>query len=166
MVSTIFDANCWCERVDEEVGGQGGRATNAFSKAELLGQIVLDDEGHIKHQYCAARRGFGEKLFDLVFEAYALRGKVLIAPRNRDPALTRALRTVGVPNGEHAYFHAANTVGAEYLVSEDIDFFDPTLKRANAQAKARAKQRRNGCACRLARNMGCEVYCIDGYLAA
>lgn len=148
-MSTVFDANCWCERVDEELGGAGGRATGAFSKAEATGKIVLDDDGFIKHQYCAARRGFGEKLFDQVFEAYALRGKILISPKGRDPALTRSLRAIGVPRGEQPYFHAAKNVSAQYLVSEDIDFFDPTLKRSSVQAKARAKQQRNGCVCRL-----------------
>lgn len=166
MVSTVFDANCWCERVDEEISSVTGRATAAFSKAEINGNIVLDEGGMIKHQYCAARRGFGERLFDQVFEIYALRGKVLISPSTRDPMLTRSLRTIGVPGGEHPYFHAANNVKAAFLVSEDIDFFDPNLKMASVKAKQRAKQRRNGCACKLARKIGCEIYCIEGFLAA
>lgn len=166
MVSTVFDANCWCERVDEEVSGNGGRASDAFLKAAHLGYIVLDEDGVIKHQYCAARRGFGERLFDQIFEAYALRGKIRISPCGRDSKLTRSLREIGVPKGEHAYFHAANNCEAKFLVSEDIDFFDPKLKKAETGAKKKAKQRRNGCGCKLARGFGCEVYCIDGYLAA
>ena len=167
MVKTVFDANCWCERVDEETKKESGRATLAFEKAEADGKIVLDDEGYIKHQYCAARRGFGEKLFDIMFEAYSLRGRILISPKSKNQALGKALRDLGVPRSEHPYFHAANNVEAQFIVSEDIDFFDPSQKQGTAKAKAKAKTQRKGCVCKFARkSLGCEVICLEGYVAA
>lgn len=167
MVNVVLDANCWCARVDETLLGAAGPGTGAFEKAYQIGKVVIDDGGHIKQQYTESRRGFGEQLFNIFFEDGVLSGKIHLVPSGGSGNLRRRLLAAGLPRKELPYFYAAAASKAGYIVSNDIDFFDPTLKRANEAAKARAKARRNGCVCRLARDeIGCEIYCMDGFLAA
>lgn len=167
MVATVLDANCWCARVDELLAGNVGVATQAFSKAQHQGKIVFDDEGHIKQQYIDARKGFGEQLFNVFFEEAVLSGTVKIVSSASDQKIRNSLIASGLPRKELHYFYAAHASSASYIVSEDIDFFDPKLKTAKEPAKTRAKTSRKGCICKLVRKLiGAEIYCLNGYLNA
>jgi hypothetical protein len=167
MVATVLDANCWCARVDEVLSDTSGIAIKAFEKAQALGKIVFDNDGHIRQQYIDARKGFGEQLFNAFFEQAVLRGTVQIVANVGNQQLRKQLIASGLPRKELHYFQAADTAKAAFIVSEDIDFFDPKLKRANESAKRRAKSARTGCICKLSRTMiGAEIYCLNGYLGA
>jgi hypothetical protein len=51
-----------------------------------------------------------------------------------------------------AYVAVANATTRRYIVTEDIDFFDPTQKCANNETKERIKNERSGPVCTYLRN--------------
>ena len=71
----------------------------------------------------------------------------------------KKLRTrLGFPKNDLVYIAVANVTQTKYLVTDDIDFFDPTLKRAEQPAKRRARDERRGAVCRYLRErMGVTV---------
>lgn len=167
MVNTVLDANCWCARIDELMRGNDGLGVRAYSKAESIGKIVFDNDGHIRQQYIDARKGFGEQIFNIFFEEAVLKGKIEMVPSGGNATLRNHLILAGLPRKELHYFQAAHSANAAYIVSEDIDFFEPKLKAASERSKARAKANRTGCICKLARKLiGAEIFCLDDYVNA
>lgn len=61
--------------------------------------------------------------------------------------------TYGLPrkSRDMEYIKCANVTVVKYIVSEDMDFYDPRLKRANGKAKQRARDLRKGRLCRFLR---------------
>lgn len=158
---SVFDANCWSSYVDEELSGSAGLASAAFEKAKSLGRILFDGGGLMRQQYLQVKRGFGEDLFEAFFEAGVLSGKVRLVAAAADQQLRQCLLGLGVPQGEHIYFRTAKSGDAKHIISEDIDFFDPTLKQRGEAEKSNARLNSSGCVCKeFRKNHGILIFCI------
>jgi hypothetical protein len=58
----------------------------------------------------------------------------------------------GMPKGyDLVYVGVSNVTVTRYIVTEDIDFFDPCLKKANQATKNTAKEKRDGPICKYLR---------------
>ncbi|MBI1956741.1 MAG: hypothetical protein HYS38_10135 [Acidobacteria bacterium] len=57
------------------------------------------------------------------------------------------------PSGyDRVYIGVANVTQTRYIVSGDMDFYDPKLKQANENAKSRARDARCGAVCQYLKN--------------
>ena len=82
--------------------------------------------------------------------------KPFIAEQHKRELLTK----LGFPKRGYdlTYVAVANVTQKRYIVTEDIDFFDPTKKHAENQTKEKIKRERSGPVCRyLRREMGIVV---------
>ena len=168
MVSNVvIDANCWSAYVDESVRGDTkGLAISTYETASKLGAIIFDSGLLIRQQYVQGKRGIGEQLFETFFERGVLSGTVRLVAVNPSKDVFKHLQTLGVPRKEHIYFHTACAGGASHLVSEDIDFFDPTLKGKSALHTRRAKKKGKGRVCReFSKTKGITICCMETFVA-
>lgn len=166
---SVIDANCWSAYVDEAASGNPGRATDTYKRAQTLGAVLLDEGQLIRQQYLNVRQGFGEAWFNAFFEDGVVRGKVKLVSASGNRDFVKSLKGLGVPASEFIYFKVAISGGATYIISEDIDFFEPSLKKAGHKAEAKrtmVKMRATGCVCRYFKNgHGIQIKCMDAFLA-
>ncbi len=68
-----------------------------------------------------------------------------------DPELRKVLRLKGLPSAgrDHHYILCAKEYAPHYLLTEDIDFFDPRSKKASVHEKKRVMEDREGQLCRF-----------------
>lgn len=76
-------------------------------------------------------------------------------------ACKRQLSGFGLPQKDHKWVRLSIGCGGRKLVTEDIDFFDPTKKSAKAHVKQQLRDSRSGpCAKGLRKDFGVDVMCL------
>lgn len=71
------------------------------------------------------------------------------------------LVALGIPDKDHKWIRLAAVTAHKKLVTEDIDFFDPSQKIASHAAKEKLKESRSGsCARSLRKDYGIDVMCL------
>jgi hypothetical protein len=113
--------------------------------------FALDAGGKIQHQWlagCGSKAGgpFCEWFLQSVKEG-RIRPVVPSLPEEHRKQLRIAL---GFPPGqfEETYIGVANVTATRYILTEDMDFFEPKHKNADAHAKCRSRDERQGGVCR------------------
>ncbi len=161
----VIDANCWKSYAEETLAMEPGLGTVTFERAKEAGKVILDDGGHIRQQYFECMRG-QEGLLAILIETLTTEGKLRLVV----PAPAREIRvtmnTLGVPTTEWMYFRCAVVALPSYIVSNDIDFFNPKLKLANAKAHVACKQNPNAPVCKAMRKThGVQVLWMEAFAA-
>lgn len=114
--------------------------------------FAIDEGGKIRQQWldtcCGNRKQspFWEWFFQGLKEGYIKKVAADLKVQHK-----KFLRTkCGFPDDRYelTYIEVANLTSTRYVISEDIHFFEPKLKRAKATVKLKAKQSRKGCVCR------------------
>ena len=100
--------------------------------------LFLDDEGHIEHEWGEV---VGREWFEAWYADILRDGKAQLIQVSTYPEIRKRLLTLGFPKtgGDIWYVRTAKTVsercGNSYLITEDMDFFDPKRKRDQARKK-------------------------------
>lgn len=131
----VIDANCWRLYIDEQLAVATGIGHLLFESEDVSNLILFDEGLQIRHQYSSLKVPYSEELFDLWFEKQTLSGQVQLISIKGRANLLDELKKLGVPKGEHVYFRVAVHGQADYLISLDVDFYDPSLKLAGEKKK-------------------------------
>ncbi len=95
-----------------------------------------------------------------------LKGGVDIINLKGQNNLYDELMVFGIPKGEHVYFRVAVHGKAQFLVSIDIDFFDPTKKKAREEEKRKFVLAGKGPVCRHMKRGHSVVVCCPELFTA
>ncbi|MGD1155606.1 MAG: hypothetical protein ABSA41_07225 [Terriglobia bacterium] len=134
------------------VKGMQNEASRLIADIETTYGFVIDRGGRIQTEWLSTCSGpvFGEWFLKLMHD-----GKICYVDASINQCDKKHITIrCGLPKSSKdiVYIATANVTTIRYIVAEDPDFFDPKIKAlANAIAKERAKQARNGCVCRYLR---------------
>lgn len=162
----VFDANCWCEYVTETLYGAPGVGCKIFEiAAESAGGILMDDGGIARQQYISMKRPYAEELYNVWAEAGTTKGWLKLIDLSGKDAMHKPLKALGLPKSEHIFFRIAVHGAANYIISLDIDFFDPTKKKADSKSKQKAMASGLGPVCKaMKKSYGISICCPAKYL--
>lgn len=138
------------------VDGPATRAVNFILQDAVM---ALDCGDRIRTEWLAAAShahsalNLADWLADRLHDGAA---RLYLVPN--DNHLKKALRQLGLHNMDRFYVLTASAAMALVLASDDIDFYDPTLKNARHEKKERVKGNRQGVVCNwLRKNLRVEV---------
>lgn len=165
-MTNVVDANCWYDYVSEDLAKTIGIGTAVFKRAEATGGFLLDAEGIIQQQYIDAQKPYAQQLFESWLERVVLMGALRLVELVGRDNLYKELSSLGLPKKEHVYFKVAVHGRGTFLVSRDIDFFDPSLKKEGGRKRAAALAKANGPICKHMKKVhGVTVCCPDAFVA-
>ncbi len=109
--------------------------------------FVVDEGGKIKHEWLETCQG--PFLKEWYFQQIKVGVIRFVRPAIGNRHKKALIQGHGFPRRgfDLAYVAVANVTEVRYIVTEDMDFFDPSLKPADAATKLRAKKKRNGPVC-------------------
>lgn len=164
-MSNVVDANCFSDYVDEFVAKAPATGTELFTRVLKYGGVLLDDEGRIRQQYIDMKKPYAQELFNAWFERTVLAGALRLVKIAGKTNLFKEFSDLGVPKSEHVYFRVAVHGGAAFLVSKDVDFFDPAKKGVNAEKRQQILMKADGPVCKHVKKVhGVAICCPDAYL--
>lgn len=152
-----LDANAINTFQKERFGGQAGPAHAAIDIIFQSDCVALDDGGLCQQEWerCA---GGAEPLAikDWVADQM-IYGKIRLY-RLCPNTIHKELIRLGLPKDDHKWVRLAIGCGGRIIISDDVDFFDPTKKRATAKVKNRIKDAGKGpCSKKLQKNFQVEI---------
>lgn len=160
-MSFVVDANAIHAFQEERVAETEGIAVSAVSAILEKSHIALDKEEICYQEWIGCAGGkFPFALSDWVSDQLISGGIVLygLAPNTCRKRLTQ----LGIPQKDHKWVRLAVGSGGFRLVTNDVDFFDPTKKKAPANVKAKIKDNRSGeCAKALKKEYNVSVMCLN-----
>jgi hypothetical protein len=160
MIPFVVDANAIHCFQTERITATPGQAHDGINAICAANCIALDTEKICLQEWidCAGGK-FPFALSDWIGDQIVT-GKIRffnLAPNTCRKDLTAA----GLPTPDHKWVRLAIGAGAKHLVTEDIDFFDPSQKKASASTKAQLKASKSGpCAKHLRKTYGISVMCL------
>jgi hypothetical protein len=155
MLCFVVDANCISEFQKERVSGSEGLACQGMSLVLTNGYIAVDEnQGHpiILHEWksCASHSN-SELALDAWIADLMQRGKIKLFPFNKDLSLSSALIKFGVPKEDIKYIKLACGIPAHLIITNDIDFHDPTEKKSPEDRKKKIMKSKKGDVCKYIR---------------
>lgn len=160
MTPFVVDANAIHAFQKERISASLGPAHEGVTRI-LTEHCIALDEGELCYtEWLACAAGTAPyNLADWVADELVA-GRIQLF-QLADNTCRRKLSAYGLPQSDHKWVRLAIGSGGKKLVTEDVDFFDPTKKTAPAAAKARIKHARSGaCAKSLKKDFGVSVMCI------
>jgi hypothetical protein len=165
MTPFVVDANAIHCFQTERITAQPGVGHLAIDAITASNCIALDNQKLCLQEWLDCAGGqFPFALADWV-------GDQVVAGKIRFYGLSsnkcrKDLLSVGLPPADHKWVRLAVGCGGRKLVSEDIDFFDPSKKKATAEVKKKLKERRKGpCVKHLKNSYGIQIMCLAHVVA-
>lgn len=161
MTPFVIDANAIHAFQQERIREAPGLAHDAIEAIFSAHCIALDVEKLCYQEWIDCAGGtFPFALIDWISDNLVA-GKINffeMAPNS----CKRQLTNLGLPQKDHKWIRLSIGCAGRRLVTEDIDFFDPTKKTAKSHVKAQLKADRSGaCAKGLRKDFDVSVMCLD-----
>lgn len=158
MIPFAVDANAIALFQKERVTKEPADGMAAISAISASNCIALDAEKLCLQEWMNAARGsFPFALSDWVGDMLAV-GKIRYFPLAPNTCRKKLL-SYGLPPDDHKWIRLAVGCRGNILVTGDVDFFEPTMKKANAEAKKKIRQNNNGkCSKSLRKDFNVEVF--------
>lgn len=166
-MSNVFDANCWCLYVEDELAIHDGIGKEIFSAAKSNGGYLLDAGEQAKQQYIDMKKPYAEQIFNIWAEAVTLSGHLKLIDLSGKDNMYKELNSLGLPKKEHVFFRIGVFGKADRIISLDSDFFDPSKKKAGQFEKIALIESASGPVCKHAKkNYGIAIMCPKTFLEA
>lgn len=160
MTPFTFDANSIAMFQSERTRSIVGDAHQAIAAIQSIGCIALDIEGLCFQEWLACAGGKHPIALEDWVTASLNDGYIRMY-KLADTKCRKHLLSLGLPSDDHKWVRLAIGCGGNRIVSEDVDFFDPSKKRAPAAIKEKLKANRTGaCAKALRKAYNVSVMCI------
>jgi hypothetical protein len=160
-----FDANFFAIFISACATGESQSAIQAENKAEELGQIVADEGGLILQEWkdatgSHAREFVEEWINDALLE---LRIKLF---KSSGCSICRAdVVRRGMPHKDAKRLSIYKDVGTGVIISNDIDFFEPSEANCSPRRRERLCFERKGSLCRhVEKEYGIAIYTYEAFL--
>jgi hypothetical protein len=146
----------------DRVSESCGPATVALNHILATTYIALDDGMQCQQEWLECMPGpYGEEFKSWLDQLIVLQ-KIRYLPVRAPAQLGRACAQGGLPRKDHKWVKLCSHDCVHFLVTEDIDFFDPTKKAAASATKTRLKHNLCGPMRKMIRRAtGAEVICIE-----
>lgn len=162
--SVVVDASSVTLFQKARVLGDDGPAVAGMEHILSDGQIVMDAANLMLQEWMDSSSFSShdkESLMSWVSDQHQ-RGKIILHEYVNDAHGIRRMRQFGMKGRDPKYILTAQQSGSFAVISDDVDFFDPTARRRGARSVNRAKQNRCGPVVAYARrNLGIEISTID-----
>lgn len=170
MKSLVIDANVFHSFAMEKINEKyiTSRTASALKIFDLLGEkavIFIDEGGHIEQEW-RNLVAFASEWFTGWLENAFADGRIYEITPSSDPHLVKRYRTGGFPKTADIWYiktaHGLRCLcirNRPFLVSEDIDFYDPKSKRS--KNKNDFFKSGSGTVCDLLRADGIDLRCIE-----
>jgi len=158
MTAIALDANAIHAFQDERLNAVDGEAHAAISRIFEEGCIALDLEGQCLQEWTDTAAGhIPFALTDWVNDQLATGNIRLFQTRG---SFFRDLNSLGLPKKDHKWVKLAISCDGKTIVTNDIDFFDPTAKSATEAKKLKLKERGGKCSKALSKKYGVSILCM------
>lgn len=154
----VVDANIVAQFIHQHIIQSPGAAKRFIERAAVSHGLAVDDTLRIEQEWfstCGSpylKEWFVSKLYEKAIRR--------VTPTIADQHKKKLLNELGLPRKGYdlVCISTANATEIKYIVTEDMHFYDPKLKRADEKAKCRAREHRCGALCRYLRcSMGIRV---------
>lgn len=165
MTPHAVDANAIHQFQDERIKEAPGDGHTCISAIIENDCIALDEGGLCLQEWieCAGGR-FPFALTDWVADQ-AILGKIRYFPLSPN-TIRKHLLSLGMPPKDHKWVRLAIGSEGRIIVTDDIDFFDPTRKNAPNASKAKIKNKGTGpCSKVLKKQYGVSVKLLQAFVA-
>lgn len=143
MTPFVVDANVMNYFQRERLLGEQGEAWNAIEAIKSVSSIALDADGHCEAEWLECAGGAVPlALKDWIADMLASE-KIQLFNFNCDN-MFKELGALGVPKKDHKWVRLARSAPSDFIVTEDIDLFDPTKKCATNEKKQELKHAGSG----------------------
>ncbi len=160
---TVIDANCLKGFQDERVSGKEDIFTSMINKVYVKGCIAIDSENLAIQEYndCCKPSSVGINLKDWIADEI-INKKIVPFTMNRE--IFRELIQMGLPKPDCKWPGIAVGAGADTIITQDIDLFDPGSKSANAKTKEKIRNKGGKLSKHLKKNFKIEVTTAENFL--
>jgi hypothetical protein len=161
MTPFCVDANAIHEFQRERITERPALGHAAIEAIRTVGCIALDIEQLCLQEWIDTAGGsFPFALKDWIANEL-ITGRIRYYPL-ADNSCRAILNQFGLPQKDHKWIRLALGCKGRVLVTGDIDFFDPTMKSADAKQKSKIRAARSGpCAKGLKKKLGIEIMCLE-----
>ncbi|GAA4772476.1 hypothetical protein [Novosphingobium ginsenosidimutans] len=156
MTPHAVDANAIHQFQEERVNGSPGIGHTCIEAILSNACIALDEEGHCLQEWLQCAGGkFPFALGDWVADQ-AVHGKIKYYELSSN-SIRKHLNSLGIPTSDHKWIRLAIGSKGFVIVTNDIDFFDPSKKNATAKVKDKIKASGGPCSKMLSKCYGITV---------
>lgn len=136
MVPSVVDANCMKFFQQERLEANCAVYTRMIKAAFEKGPVAVDDEGRAIYEYndCCRPAAVGLNLGDWIADQIVIGAIVYV---KMDHSLKKDLSLLGLPAKDLKWPAIAKGAGADLIITEDIDLFDPKKKNASPKQRNR-----------------------------
>ena len=128
------------ERLESDTGEEGELARHVLNHTYL----ALDIDGHCLHEACECINGpFSDELRAWVTQLEN-DGKLRRLAVAKDGHFIKKISQGGLPKKDQKWASLGKHECVNYILTEDIDFYHPSDKSSNSEARERRKNNRNG----------------------
>lgn len=158
------DANAIHKFQEERIRDESGLAHACIEAITANDCIALDEGGLCLQEWIECAGGkFPFALTDWVADQ-AVIGKIRYYPLVSNN-VRKHLLSLGLPNKDHKWVRLAIGSEGRIIVTNDVDFFDPTKKNASSASKQEVKAKGSGpCSKALLKEYGVTVRCVDAFI--
>jgi hypothetical protein len=152
------DANIMCKFTESLIHDIETNERAVVRKLQSSHGFVIDDRGQIKHQWLetCGTNVFGEWFYQGLKTGIIREVQATLEKQHKK----RLQQGCGMPTkrAELMYVAAANVTELKYIVTDDIDFWEPKAKkRGNREKHDEIKQQRKGTVCKYLRSLNIRV---------
>lgn len=140
MIPFVVDSNVMNYFQQERVCSTPGMAHEAIATIVQIGSIALDTEGQCEAEWLECAGGV-EPLALKDWIADMMVSERIQLHNYKCDSMFKELSNIGIPKKDHKWVRLARSVPSNYIVTEDIDLFDPQRKKnCTAAAKEKIKE--------------------------
>jgi hypothetical protein len=161
-MTVVVDANCFKGYVDCIISQVENIYQLAFERIFSSRHIALDEGGLIGQEWRECTGGFSNIFVGDLIAGWEAEGKVVYLKYERDANAAKRLRELGVPKNDARLILFALGQGIVYILSDDIDLFEPARKGCTHNQHQHLVLNRNGSVCRFVeKEWGICIFCVD-----
>lgn len=160
MAVFVVDANV-INKFQGERLADPGLAHEALASIFSCGHIALDEGGQCRQEWIECAAGTHPFALDDWINDRLVDQAIQLYPTTPD-SMHKALTALGMPKKDHKWVRLAIATAAASLVTEDVDFIDPTKKKADEKTKSKLKATCKGPVSKALRKcFGVQVMCCQ-----
>jgi len=161
-----FDANFFAAFMQELTSGTPETAVQAETKAEGMGSIAADSQGLVLQEWKDATGAHAREFVEEWISDALRELRIVLFDTTGCHICRRDVLGRGMPKKDAKRLSIYKDVGTDIVISDDIDFFEPTEADCGPRRREKLCLGRSGSLCRhIEKSYGVAIYTHIGFLA-